>query len=414
MRRSLPLALVALAALLTAAASGAAGGPSASAPPTVTGVLQQGKKLTALTGKWTGTGTITYAFQWYRCDVNASHCSSIHGATKPAYTMVAKDVGKTIALTVRASDPTGTGESYAAAAGLVAASASTLVASAQPVLAGDPLVGKPLSVQNAVWSTTPAATTYAWLRCNANGRICTAIAGQTAASYTLTADDAGHTLVAAATGTAGTAKQTVLTIRSAVVRATPGPLLQQGPAVTGTLQQGKKLTGTTGTWSSGGTVTYAYQWYRCDPSGAHCSSIHGSTKPTYTMVAKDVGQTIALTVRATDATGTAGAYASLAGLVAAPGAKLVATAQPKLDGTGAVGSVLTVEPATWSGTAGGATYGWLRCNANGRLCTKIAGAASSSYTLTAGDAGHVLVAAASAASGTSLQTVYSLGAVVTG
>ncbi len=409
-RAALVLALAALAAPVGGAR--AATGPSATASPTVSGTLQQGKKLTALTGTWLGTGTIAYAFQWYRCDANGGHCSSIHGATKSTYTEVAKDVGNSIGLTVRATDSTGTAEAYAPVAGLVAPAAATLVAGAQPPLGGDPIVATPLAVQAVTWSATPTATAYAWLRCNPNGRACAPIAGQTQATYTLTADDLDHTLVAAVTATAGTVTQTVLTVRSAVVRTTPGPVLTTAPVVTGTLQQGAKLTASAGTWTSGGTIAYAYQWYRCDANGAHCSSIHGSTKSTYTVVAKDVGQTLGLTVRATDATGTTPAYAALAGLVAPASAPLAATAQPKLDGTPAAGQTLKVEAPVWNGTASSTTYAWLRCNANGRLCTKVAGATTDSYAVTAADAGHVLLAEVTGVSGTNQQSVLSLGAAV--
>jgi hypothetical protein len=407
----------ALAVLLAAAAAPigsaqAATGPTATASPTVGGTPQQGKKLTALTGTWVGSGAVTYTFQWYRCDANAAHCSSIHGATKSTYTEVAKDVGQTLGLTVHAKDSTGTADAYAGVTGLVAAASATLVPTAQPALGGDPIVGTPLTVENAAWSATPTATTYAWLRCNTNGRICSAIAGQTQASYTLTADDVNHVILAAATATAGTAKQTVLTLRSAVVRTTPGPVLTAAPAITGTLQQGQKLTASSGTWTSGGTIAYAYQWYRCDANGAHCSSIHGSTKSTYTAVAKDVGQTLGLTVRATDATGTTPAYAALAGLIAPPGSPLTATAQPKLDGSPAAGQTLKVEAPTWSGTPSSTTYAWLRCNANGRLCTAVAGETTDAYAVTAADAGHEIVAKVTGASGTSQVSVLSLGAVV--
>jgi hypothetical protein len=409
-RSALALALAVLAAPVGGAH--AAAGPAATASPTVTGTLQQGKKLTALTGTWLGSGTISYAFQWYRCDANGAHCSSIHGATKSTYTEVAKDVGQTLGLTVRATDSTGTGEAYAPVAGLVAAAKGSLVASAQPPLGGDPIVGTPLAVQAVTWSATPTATAYAWLRCNANGRVCVPIAGQTQATYTLTADDLSHTIVAAVTATAGAVKQTVLTLRSAVVRTAPGPVLTAAPVVTGTLQQGTKLTGSAGTWNSGGTIAYAYQWYRCDANGGHCSSIHGATRSTYTTVAKDVGQTIGLTVRATDATGTTPAYAALAGLVAPAGAPLAASTQPKLEGTPAAGQTLKVEAPVWNGTATSATYAWLRCNANGRLCTKIAGEATDSYEVTAADAGHVLLAEVTGVSGTSQQSVLSLGAAI--
>jgi len=214
LRTTLGLALV--GALLCANAAHATAGPLSSAPPTVSGTLQQGKKLTALTGTWVGSGTITYAFQWYRCDANAAHCSSIHGSTKSTYTEVAKDVGQTIGLTVRATDSTGTGEAYAPVAGLVAAAAGSLVASAQPPLGGDPIVGTPLAVQAATWSTTPTGTAYAWLRCNANGRLCTPIPSETTASYEPTSADAGHVLVAEVIGTSGTIQQTVLSIGVAI------------------------------------------------------------------------------------------------------------------------------------------------------------------------------------------------------
>jgi hypothetical protein len=402
--------------LLLAAAPAAAAhttvGPSSTSGPTVAGQLQQGKKLTALSGTWLGTGTITYAFQWYRCDANAAHCSSIHGATKSTYTQVAKDVGQSLGLTVRGTDSTGTAEAYASVSGLVAGATSPFAATAQPVIAGDPIVGTAVSVQNAVWTATPTATTYTWLRCNPNGRACAPIAAQTASTYTLATDDLGHTLVAAATGTSGTAKVTALTTHSAVVRTAPGPIASAAPTVAGILQQGKKLTATPGTWTSGGTIAYAFQWYRCDVNGAHCSSIHGATKSTYTAVAKDVGQTIGLTVRATDSTGTTPAYASLAGLIAPATATLVATGQPKVDGTAKVGSALTVEAATWSGTATATSYAWLRCNANGRLCTTIAGQTAAAYTPTADDAGHVDVPETIGAAGTLQQTLLGLGVLV--
>jgi hypothetical protein len=60
----------------------------------------------------------------------------------------------------------------------------------------------PVSVGGAGWRTT-SGTTYAtsWERCSATGTACQAIAGATAASYTPTAADVGHTLVGVITAT---------------------------------------------------------------------------------------------------------------------------------------------------------------------------------------------------------------------
>ena len=385
------------------------GGPTAAAPPSVTGPLQQGAKLTATAGTWAGSGTITYAYQWYRCDANGGHCGSIHGATRGIYTEVQKDVGETIGLTVRATDPSGTTAAYAPLAGLVAARGTTPVATKQPPESGEPIVGQGLKVEAATWSAAPAALKYAWRRCNANGRLCTVVPGATTDSYNVVAGDVGHVLLAAVTA----GKQTVLSLSAGVVRATPGPVSNSRPAIAGTLEQGKRLSATAGTWAGSGTITYAYQWYRCDGNGAHCSSVHGATKGTYTLVSADVGQTIGLTVRATDSTGTTPAYASLAGPIAAKSAALAATAQPTLGGTATVGQVLTVVPGTWSGGAPTTfTYAWLRCNANGRLCAPITGATAATYTLIADDSGHTIVATVAATVGTAAQAVLTVASSV--
>src|SRR3569833_2050278 len=127
-----------------------------------------------------------------------------------------------------------------------------------------------------------------------------------------------------------------------LVHAAAGPAARVPPVITGTLQQGKQLTVSTGTWSGSGTVGYAYQWYRCNASGAHCSSIHGATRATYKEVAKDVGGTLSAAVAATDSTGTTRAFAPLAGLVAPAGACPVASAQPTGAGTPTVGEAVTV------------------------------------------------------------------------
>jgi hypothetical protein len=373
-------------------------GPTTATRPVVTGTLQQGKQLVGTPGSWIGNGTITYAYQWYRCNAAGAKCSSIHGATAAKVMLGVKDVGNTLGLTVRATDSTGTTAAYSSLAGLVGSASAAAVATAQPPVSGDAIVGSPVHAEAATWTTAPAALTYAWERCNANGRVCVPIAGATTDTYSLTADDVGHVLVAAVTGRG----RTVLSVDSGLGRTAPGPVASGRPTVSGALQQGERLTASAGTWAGSGTITYAYQWYRCDTRGAHCSSIHGSTRSTYTQVAGDTGKTIALTVRATDATGTTSAYSSLAGLVAPASSTLVATAQPALT---AVGQVLQVEQGTWSEAPASFAYAWLRCNTNGRLCTAIAGATTSSYTLTAADRGVVVLARVTATAGTAAQAV---------
>ena len=56
--------------------------------------------------------------------------------------------------------------------------------------------GQTLQVSEGSWNRKPASVTYAWQRCNPNGRLCVPIAGATAATYAVAAGDAGYTLAA--------------------------------------------------------------------------------------------------------------------------------------------------------------------------------------------------------------------------
>jgi len=389
----------------------AGAGPVASVAPSVTAVAQVGKKLTGAPGTWTGSGTIKYAYQWYRCDSAGAHCKSIHGATKSTYTQVEKDAAVTVGLTVRATDSKGTTSAYASLVGLVAAAGSPLYSTAPPGISGTATVGQALQASTGGWSQAPTAFAYQWLRCNANGRVCAAIGGATAAAYTVTSADAGHALVAVVTATAGGSSQSAWSIAAHVAAAATGPIASARPTLAGVVQQGKQLTGAAGTWTGSGTIQYAYQWYRCDAAGAHCQSIHGATKPTYTQVPKDVGATIGFAVHATDGTGTNTAYASLVGPVAAASSPLFSTAQPAISGTPASGQALQVATGSWSQTPSVLGYRWLRCNANGRICAAIAGANAAAYTVTAADSGHALVAVVQASAGAVTQPVLSVGVV---
>lgn len=404
----------ALIALLVAAPS-AAPAPAPSTTPTVSGVLQQGGKLTATPGAWTAGTDVTYAYQWHRCDANGAHCTSIRGATKPTYTEVAADVAHSLALNVTATDSTGSTPAYAPLAGLVASASNPLVAPSQPTVSGRAAVGQALAVGTPQWSGKPTATTYAWERCNVNGRVCTTIAGATAQNYTVAAADLGATLIAEVTATAGTYTQTLLSLPTTAVAAAPtGPTPSGRPSIGGTLRAGSRLVGRPGTWVGTGTITYAYQWYRCDSAASHCSSVHGATKPTYVAVAKDIGATVGISVRATDSTGTAVAYGSVAGIVQPSTATLVPTIQPIIAGSAKVGSKLTVKGGLWTVKPKSLTYTWMSCNANGRVCSPIAGATTATYTPVAADATHTLVVQVLAIVGTAKAAVLSLASTVVG
>jgi hypothetical protein len=420
--RAMRSSLIALALVLIGVATGAgvsrgasAAGPTLVSPPAAIGAPVVGQRLTALRGTWSGSATIAYHYQWYRCDSSAAHCSSIHGATGPSYRLVATDAAHTIGLTVSATSPSGTTSGYASVVGLVARASAKFVSTVQPAVSGAVQQGRTLQVDNGAWSSSPTSFAYSWARCNQNGRLCAPIAGATAASYAVTAQDVGHALVVLVTASSGTATAAAVSSAATAAQAgtgtttttTAGPRSTAAPIVTGSAVQGSQLTATAGTWSGSGTVAYAYQWYRCDAAGAHCSSIHGATAASYKLGAGDVSHTIGLTVNATGSAGKASAYASLVGPVAAPGASLIATAQPIVTGSGVVGKPVSVATGTWSPVPTAYSYAWQRCNANGRICAPIAGATLSTYAVVAADSGHQLLAIVQATSGTNSAKTFS-------
>jgi hypothetical protein len=79
--------------------------PTNTATPTISGPAQEGSKLTASQGTWTGTDSTTkFTYAWSRCDRNGDNCAAIAGATTQDYTVQSADVGHTLRVTVTATN----------------------------------------------------------------------------------------------------------------------------------------------------------------------------------------------------------------------------------------------------------------------------------------------------------------------
>lgn len=94
--------------------------PSLAGSPVVSGLAQVGQVLSAGEGTWTGTGPVSFSFEWERCDA-AGTCASIPGATSETYPVGAADVGGAVRVTVTASNAFGTARANSAPTAVVEA-----------------------------------------------------------------------------------------------------------------------------------------------------------------------------------------------------------------------------------------------------------------------------------------------------
>jgi len=137
------------------------------------------------------------------------------------------------------------------------------------------------------WNTDDVEQTYQWLR---DGE---PITGASAASHLLAPADLGRSISVAVTGT----KEgwTSATVDSNALTTTVGDAIVATlqPRVSGTPALGQTLTATPGTWGTGETPAFGYQWLRDG------GPITGATQASYVVTLADLGRDLSLRVTAT-------------------------------------------------------------------------------------------------------------------
>jgi hypothetical protein len=355
-----------------------AAAPANTALPTISGTAKEGQLLTASTGTWTGSATISYTYQWQRCNSAGASCTAISGATLATYRLASTEVTKTVKAVVTATN--GAGNASATSTATATVTTGVPVNTALPVVTGTTTDGQALSSTTGTWAGT-ATITYArqWKRCDATGANCTNISGATSATYTLTSPDVGKVIKLTVTASNGVGNTSADAATTAVV-AGVAPANTAVPTVTGTAQDSHQLTAVTGTWTGSTPITYGYQWKRCDSAGANCTNISGGTGSTYTLVSADVGATIVATVTASNSAGSASASTAATAVVVA--AAPANTVLPTISGSATDATELAASPGTWSGTAPITyDYQWLHCTSSGSGCQAIDGETDSSYVV---------------------------------
>jgi hypothetical protein len=224
-------------------------------------------------------------------------------------------------------------------------------------------------------TVTAASTSYpanVWISLN----VTPLVTGNGIYSFALTTPN-GETQLASKEGGTATAPQLD-------VQTSGSPSNTSPPSVSGTAQDGQTLNASAGSWSGDQPIGFAYQWRRCDGSGAGCADITGAGGQSYTLTSADVGSTIRLAVTGSNGAGSSSASsAATAAVAAAPPSN---TSPPSVSGTAQAGQTLSASAGNWNGTPPiGFAYQWRRCDSGGASCADISGAGGQSYTLSSAD-----------------------------
>jgi len=331
-----------------------------------------GATLTASTGLWTSTPTITsYNYQWQRSLDGGSTWANLVGETRATYKVVASDYAFRLRVRVTAVNLNGSTTASSATSSAVAETFNVQI----PVVRGILVSGQLLEVTDGTWSSDyPLTFRYQWKRDGV------AISGENSPSYTLADADINKTISVSviANSTLGSVSSDS-TVRTSVAAA--GNTV--APVVSGTVRAFSTLSTTAGTWLKSPTITY--QWQR-STDGVLWNNILLATNSTYVISVDDVGYFLrsqvfgTRTVSSVDYKYTSPSLAT----VVVPALVAVSTSAPVVSGSWTEGSTLSTTNGTWT-SSGTFTYQW-QSSSDNSTWSSISGATSSSYTLVSADA----------------------------
>lgn len=279
--------------------------------------------------------------------------------------------------------------------------ASPPVVSTNPAISGTPRIGATLTAGNGTYTGTAISSySYLWARCTATKAAtttlpgtCSTVSTATGRTYVPEAADLGKFLTVRVTATNSAGSAAIWSTTTGAVGELPA--FTVAPVVSGASTAGAAASVTSGTWTGTPPPTLAYTWYVCPaavpasgPSTLSTCATAGSTTNSITWTAAQVGKFGAVRVVATNTAGSTTTWASLpTAIAAAPVSTPTATATPTptvtptvtptpsatptptpssppapaedpyITGTAAVGSTLSVNPATWAGASVLQNYG---------------------------------------------------------
>ena len=363
------------------------------AKPSISGTVTSGQTLTASPGVWSGYPAPTFSYVWQDCqDAGATNCATVQSGSNTQYVLSPADAGLFVRVQVTASNgiaPDATANSPTT----TAVTQSPSNSGAKPSISGTVTSGQTLTASPGVWSGYPAPTfSYVWQDCqDAGATNCATVQSGSNTQYVLSPADAGLFVRVQVTASNGIAPDA--TANSPTTTAvTQAPGNSQLPSISGTAQQGVALSGSAGNWTGYPTPTLSLQWEDCDSQGNNCAPVAANGNSLgYTPTALDVGDTLVLSVTASNTAGhlTLASAPTAPVLIAAP----TNNTPPTISGAAAAQQdvQLTATNGTWANSPTSFDYQWESCDSSGNGCQSLGPSATSqTYTPGAGDVGGTL------------------------
>jgi RHS repeat-associated protein len=174
---------------------------------------------------------------------------------------------------------------------------------AAPAVSGVAIAGRTLSATTGTWSgPAPITYDYQWQRCNTAGESCANIEGASGSTYMLATGDIASTVRVVVTASNGAGSSSASSPASAVIAADTLANISL-PAVGGSPHAGGTQEADPGEWSGALPISYAYQWQRCNSSGAECANITGASTQSFTPTEAMISSTLRVTVTASNSEG---------------------------------------------------------------------------------------------------------------
>jgi hypothetical protein len=244
-----------------------------------------------------------------------------------------------------------------------------------PVVSGSLVVGQTLTTTYGTWNNSPQTYAIVW---KSNSVV---IANANATTYVLQTSDVGNNITSTVTATnSGGSTSSTSAAVGPVVAGVVKPVNSVAPTISGSFIVADTVTAAVGTWS--GSPSYTYQWFHAGVT------IAGATGSYYVLAVGDQGDTITVTVTATNTAGSTSATSAAYGPVTAAVSPPTNSVPPQINGNLYVGNVLTATTGSWAGSPG-YTYQWQVTPAGGSL-TNIPNATTSTYTVASAYSGATI------------------------